>query len=136
VWDEQGMRYSWRVMVREKMGSITYRIKRFSDGRQWEINPSQFLQPRQYSEMSGQPDLITQFAYYAHSQFMDNIQKKRPNAGYKSHDFGIFVDAWVSLNGRPPTRIIHPDVNLIQPPFRSDWILPLPPIPPLSPFTQ
>ena len=123
-------------MVREKMGSVIYRIKRFSDGRQWEINPSQFLQPRQYSEMSGQPDLIAQFAYYAHSEFVKKIQNKQPNAQYKPHDFGIFVDAWVSLNGRPPTRMIDPQVNLIQRPLNKGWTLPLAPDPPLSPFAK
>ena len=143
LWDEIGMRYSWRVMVREKMGSITYRVRRFQDGREWEFNPLSILQPRQYSEMSGQPDLIVQFAYTVHriflKRFRSHTQKKeisiqgRNSLLIKDEDFGVFVDAWVSLNGRPPQRLIDPEVNLLQI-SSSSWILPLEPIPALSPF--
>ena len=60
LWNEQGMRYSWKVMVREKNGSVTYRARDRATGRQWDISPYSYLTWRQTNEMSGQPDLILQ----------------------------------------------------------------------------
>ena len=60
LWNEQGMRYAWKVMVREKNGSITYRVTRRRDGRTFEVSPLRYLTWRQFSDMSGQPDLIVQ----------------------------------------------------------------------------
>ena len=33
LWHEQGMRFSWRVMVREKNGSVTFIVREPRDGR-------------------------------------------------------------------------------------------------------
>ena len=60
LWHEQGMRFSWRVMVREKHGSITYRVVDRASGREWQVPPSRYLNMRQEAEFSGQPDLIRQ----------------------------------------------------------------------------
>ena len=40
LWHEQGMRFSWRVMVREKNGSVTYRVRAPATGRTWEVSPA------------------------------------------------------------------------------------------------
>ena len=93
LWSEQGMRYSWRVMVREKMGSITYRVKRASDGRMFDINPSKYLEPRQISEMSGQPDLIRQLAFYVKADF-----ERRRGAGGCGHRSRAGLAQWSGPN--------------------------------------
>ena len=129
LWDEVGMRYSWRVMVREKMGSVTYRVRRISDGRRWEVSPLRYLEPRQLSEMSGQPDMIAQLARHIRSDFL----------GRGLGDVEVFADALVSLNGRPPAQMILPHVDLSRLADRpsllpSDWLTPRPPSPPLSPW--
>ena len=104
LWNEQGMRYSWKVMVREKMGSLTYRVERLKDGRVWDVNPSRYLQPRQLSEMSSQPDMIVQLAHYIRYDF---YTKGRG-------DVAVRADALVSLNGRPASRLIDPNVDLTR----------------------
>jgi len=124
LWNENGMRYAWKVMVREKMGSITYRVVRHTDGRRWDVNPARYLEPRQLSEMSGQPDLIVQLAHFIHQDF----------ARLGKGDVAVKVDALVSLNGRPAARLIDPDVDLIQEGWRiHQHVLPLPNVPPLDP---
>src|SRR4029079_14912859 len=35
LWHEQGMRFSWRVMAREKNGSVTFVVRQPGTGRQW-----------------------------------------------------------------------------------------------------
>ena len=112
-------------MVREKMGSITYRVKRASDGRMFDINPSKYLEPRQISEMSGQPDLIRQLAFYVKADFE---RRRGPVAA-------VTVRALVSLNGQAPTLIIDPNVDLTSTSFNNDaWLLPAPTDAPLSPW--
>jgi hypothetical protein len=103
LWHEQGMRYSWRVMLRSKFGSISYRV-RLRDGRELFVNPRKYLSSEQEREMSGQPDLILQLAQHVHGEL----------AARGHGDAQVFVDAWVSLNGRKPARLIDPRVDLAR----------------------
>lgn len=123
LWNELGMRYAWKVMVREKQGSITYRVRSVETGREWLVNPANHLQLRQLSEMSGQPDQILQLAHYIRDDF------RRQGRG----EVEVRVDAWVSLNGRRPQRMIDPDADLTRLPAGStDWILPGPTTAPIA----
>ena len=64
LWHEQGMRFSWRVMVREKNGSVDLRRARSrARGREWHVPPAQYLTRLQEREMAVQPDLILQLAH-------------------------------------------------------------------------
>ncbi|MEL6543824.1 MAG: HTTM domain-containing protein, partial [Myxococcota bacterium] len=112
---ELGMRFSWKVMVREKNGSITYRVK--TKDREWQVSPSDYLDLRQSTEMSGQPDLIAKLAKHIAGDF----------ARRGIEPVEVFVDAWVSLNGRKPARMIDPNFNLLLVDGKSyRWILPAP----------
>lgn len=104
LWDEQGMRWSWKVMLREKNGSISYRVRLKGQSREWELSPREVLTLRQANEMSGQPDLIV--ALGKRLGAMAEARFGRP--------VELYVDALVSLNGRPPQRLIRPDVDLMQ----------------------
>lgn len=122
LWNEVGMRYAWKVMVREKNGSVEYRVRDAKTGRSWHVNPRRYLDLRQTMEMSGQPDLIAQLAHHVAHDFrrrgVDRVE--------------VFVDAWVSLNGRKPSRLIAPDVDLLRVGGLDPtaWILPPPQEPP------
>ena len=68
LWDEAGMRFSWRVMVREKSGTLTYRVT-LPEGRVVEVSPYDTLTHRQVNEMIGQPDLILQLAHHIRDDY-------------------------------------------------------------------
>ncbi|MBL9111967.1 MAG: HTTM domain-containing protein, partial [Myxococcales bacterium] len=104
LWHEQGMRFSWRVMLRSKAGSITYRVRVPSTGREIEVSPRRYLTDQQEREFSGQPDLILALAHRIASDFRAE--------GHA--DVEVRADAWVSLNGRPAERMIDPDVDLAR----------------------
>lgn len=118
LWHEQGMRWSWRVMVREKSGDVMYRVTD-GDGQTRLVPPSRYLTAHQEREMSGQPDLILQLAH----RIAADAATTRPAP------IAVYVDAFASLNGRPPARLIDPSVDLsavrdtLAP---ADWILPIP----------
>lgn len=117
LWNERGMRYAWKVMVREKNGSVTYRVTEPETGRTWQVSPHHYLDWRQANEMAGQPDLIHQLAHWVAQDFA-----RRGVPGVE-----VRVDSFVSLNGRPVARMIDPDVDLLAvDPARGDWILPEP----------
>jgi vitamin K-dependent gamma-carboxylase len=102
LWHEQGMRWSWRVMVREKNGSITYVVRDKRSGKQWHVSPRRYLTRLQEREMSGQPDLILQLAHHIRREF--ELRAEGP--------VEVRVEAFVSLNGRRIRRLIDPDVDL------------------------
>lgn len=124
LWNEQGMRWSWKVMVRAKRGSVTYRVKVDGRSREWQVSPQDYLHWRQANEMSAQPDLIWKLARHIGRDF-----EQRGYAGVE-----VRVDALASLNGRTSARLIDPDVDLYAVHFSSwatpDWILVAPSEPP------
>jgi hypothetical protein len=129
LWHEQGMRYSWRVMVREKNGSIGYRVRWRDSDREVYVPPSRYLTSHQEREMSGQPDLILQLARRIAADFEAR--------GYKEVE--VRVDALVSLNGRRAKPMIDPNADLAR---ERDtvalmrWIEPRPPGDPLPAYPR
>lgn len=124
LWHEQGMRFSWKVMLREKNGSVLYIVHSPSTGKTWQVNPKRYLTALQAREMSAQPDLILQMGKHIAREFQAR--------GYP--DVEVKVEAWVSLNGRPGAPLIDPNVNLVNIPdglAPAPWILPAPKTPPI-----
>lgn len=124
LWHEQGMRWSWRVMVREKNGAVSYRVRVDGEDRERRIAPSRYLNREQEMEFAGQPDLILQLAH----RIRDDLEA----AGHR--DVEVRADAWVSLNGRRSARLIDPEADLAAVEDgvgRAAWILPAPQDPPI-----
>jgi vitamin K-dependent gamma-carboxylase len=122
-WHEQGMRFSWRVMVREKNGSITFVVRNKTTRRTWHVQPDRYLTRLQERQLSGQPDLILQLAHHIRDDF------ERRGLG----PVEVRVDALVSLNGRRLSPLIDPSVDLATVRDgigRASWILPAPSEPP------
>lgn len=117
AWNEDGMRFAWQVMVREKHGAITY-VVRFPDGRRLEVPPRRYLTARQEREMAGQPDLVAQLARRIAADF--------DRAGHGP--VAVHVESAVSLNGRPPAPMIDPAVDLARVADLGPrtWVLPAP----------
>jgi hypothetical protein len=121
LWNEDGMRFAWHVLVREKHGAVTF-VAAFGDGKRLEIPPRGYLTARQERELGGQPDLILQLAHA--------IGRDLRARGYR--DFRLHAITRVSLNGRPARPMIDPDVDLLE--VRDvgprTWVLPAPDEPP------
>lgn len=119
LWHEQGMRFSWRVMVRSKGGSITFIVHDKTTGKRWHVSPSNYLTPLQETEMSSQPDLILQLAHH--------IQKDLQARGIGPVE--ITVDSRVAFNGRRSAQLIDPtrDLTTVHDGLlHRDWVLPAP----------
>lgn len=122
-WHEQGMRFSWRVMIREKNGSVTFVVRSKQTGRTWHVSPARYLTDVQEREMSGQPDLILALAHHVRDDF------ERRGLG----PVEVRVEALVSLNGRRLAPLIDPRVDLASVKDglgRARFVLPAPSEPP------
>lgn len=120
LWDEQGFRFSWRVMLVEKSGSVSFRLRDLASGREALVLPSSYLSPKQELMMLMQPDLIVQFAKHIGQEYQSKHAYSEP---------AVYADVFVSLNGRPSARLIDPTRNLLDlspSPWRAwsgDWVL-------------
>ncbi|MFP6644680.1 MAG: HTTM domain-containing protein [Candidatus Latescibacterota bacterium] len=134
-WTEEGHRFSWRMMLREKrVLPPASRLERdlpewFPRGHHfaartgggritWPVRPERYLEPWQVDIMLRHPDLIRQFcrgvAHDIAAQGVDDVE--------------VYVNVWASLNGRRAQRLVDPLANLASQEWTlgpSTWILPL-----------
>jgi hypothetical protein len=116
-WNEEGYRFSWRVMLMEKAGYTQFKIVNPENGESFYVDNTQFLTRFQEKQMSTQPDFILEYAHFLEHHF----QQKGIT------DPEIYVDSYVALNGRRSQRYVDPEVDLteIQPSLEHrTWLLP------------
>jgi vitamin K-dependent gamma-carboxylase len=119
LWHEQGMRFSWRVMVRAKGGNTTFVVHSPRTGQIWRVSPRTYLTGLQESEMSSQPDLILQLARHIKDDF------EQRGLG----PVEVRADSRVALNGRRGRPFLDPNVDLGQIEdglAKARWVLPSP----------
>ena len=103
-WTEEGYRFSWRVMLMEKSGYAQFKIKDGDTGKRFYVNNADFLTPLQEKQMSFQPDFILEYAHYLRDHFTTQ--------GHQNIE--VYVESYVTLNGRLSKTYIDPDVNLVE----------------------
>ncbi len=118
AWTEEGHRYSWRMMLRQKRGTGKFRLV-FPDEDKPKIHyPSKQLSSRQYRKMITHPDMILQYAHY----LRDSLQQ------IGKPDVEIYADIKLRLNQHKSQRYIDDKVNLAGVEWEmfrhADWILP------------
>jgi vitamin K-dependent gamma-carboxylase len=114
-WTEEGYRYSWRVMLTEKVGHAEFRVRDPASGREWEVSPAEYLTPVQERAMAVQPDMVLDTAH-----LIADDMAARGVAGVE-----VRADVWVSMHGRAARRLVDPDVDLAaehQGLAPKDWI--------------
>jgi hypothetical protein len=122
-WTEEGFRLSWNVMLMEKNGDIAFNVTDPATAQTWIIDLNDHLTRQQIKMMSTQPDMILAFSHHLAEDF-----DHRGHPGVE-----VRADAHVSLNGRPPARLIDPKFDLAQAKdtfLPKPWILPSPETPP------
>ena len=116
-WTEEGYRFSWRVMLMEKMGYTTFSIKNGETGTTFVVDNTDFLTFFQEKQMSFQPDFILEYAHYLGDHFSaqghENVQ--------------VFAESYVALNGRLSQPYVDSSVDLYKEKESCNhktWILP------------
>jgi len=117
-WSEEGYRFSWRVMLVEKIGYTTFKIKSNKDESYFYVNNEEFLTSFQEKQMSFQPDFILEYAHYLGDYYTSK--------GYLNVE--VYAESYVSLNGRTNKRFVNPEVDLYKEKesFKNKkWIIPI-----------
>jgi vitamin K-dependent gamma-carboxylase len=114
LWTEEGHRLSWRMMLRERTGFITIRVKDNKTGTIEIYNCNKDLTPKQANRLATNPDFIWQYS-----------QKIKEE--YKGKDISIYIDCSNSVNRKPMRRLIDNKVDFAKTEwdyfFHNDWIL-------------
>lgn len=116
-WTEEGFRFSWRVMLIEKAGYANFKIVDKKKGTYFYVNNDDFLTTFQQKQMATQSDFILQYAHY--------LKKHFESQGHQN--VGVYVESYVTLNGRLSTTYIDPEVDLgeLKESFKhKTWIIP------------
>jgi len=117
-WNEQGYRFSWRVMLIEKKGYTNFKIVDGESKESFYVMNDKFLTEFQERQMSFQPDFILEYAHY--------LGKYYTKKGIDKVE--VYADSYVTLNGRMNKRFISPGVDLMKEKRgfnNKEWILPL-----------
>jgi hypothetical protein len=114
-WQEQGFRFSWRVMLMHKEGHATFYVKDRATKKEIEIKNSNYLTESQIDQMATQPDMILQFAHFLKNKFDDTLLIYG-NQKFHLKKPSVHAEVFVSLNGRPHREFIrkHHDLSKIQ----------------------
>lgn len=121
LWNEQGGRFAYRVMLVEKAGVVEYRVIDRRRGRRFAVDPAEELTALQVKMMSTQPDMIAAYAEHLAARLA------AATPGGAAADFEVRAEAFVAINGRPHARLIDPTVDLSSAERRGEaWILPAP----------
>ena len=99
-WHEEGMRFSWRVMLMHKEAYATFYVKDSRTNREIQIRNEDFLTLNQEDQMATQPDMIKQYADYLYKTFKDSLIQTSIDA-YRLTSPSIHAQIYASLNGRP-----------------------------------
>lgn len=109
-WNEEGYRWSWRVMVLEKSGTAIFTVEDPKSGRKFEVENNQFLTEYQEKQMAFQPDFILQFAHFLKDYYAEVLD---------SETLQVSVMSKVSVNGRKSHLLIDPGADLTG--YQNSW---------------
>lgn len=89
-WTEEGFRFSWRVMLVEKMGYAQFVVKDGTTGEKIAVNNNEFLTRNQERMMAIQPDFILQYAHHLHDYYQQQGMQQPE----------VYATVYVAMNGR------------------------------------
>jgi len=117
LWHEQGFRFSWRVMLIEKVGLTYISIKDPKTGSIKDVAQCNYLTKYQQRMMSTQADMILQFVH----SIGDAFKKEK---GYAPE---VYVQSTLALNGHKRRAFITNDINLypLKDTYKNrTWVIP------------
>ncbi|MCC9166916.1 HTTM domain-containing protein [Pontibacter harenae] len=118
-WTEEGHRFSWRMMLRTKSGSMYYRVIDPVIQEEHVVWLDDYLTPDQRRELAKHPDMIWQFAQVLKEEYQ---QKGIDNPE-------VYAHSSLSLNGYPRHSIVDESVNLADVSYAWGaklWVTPRP----------
>lgn len=117
-WTEQGHRFAWRMMLRDKRVDAQFTLRDPRSELEWPVRLDRYLVPWQRRVIVNDPDMILQFCHY--------LKEEKRRQGFA--DYEVYARISTSLNGRAPQLIVDPTLDLAgqsRTLFPARWIKPL-----------
>ena len=115
LWTEQGMMFSWRMMLREKLGTLSFRVEHIDEGRTEIVDPSDDLTEEQAMRIVSRPDMMVCYARSLRERGRGRVE--------------VYGRSSVSLHERSAQPLVDPARDLATvsiSPWRAwDFIVPL-----------
>lgn len=105
LWTEEGLRWSWHVMIVEKSGHLELTARDRVTGERWPIDPSEDLTFAQRRMMATSPDMLLRYAAHVRERW-----------AARGRDVAVHADAWVAMNGRRSAPLVDPEIDLAAQP--------------------
>ncbi len=119
AWTEEGHRYSWRMMLRQKRAYGNFTVKNLRTNKITKVKTEDHLTKRQKRKLLTHPDMILQFAH--HLRDMYELAE--------GDEFAVYADLNAKLNGGKYQKYIDKKVDLAKEEFElfrhKEWIMPL-----------
>lgn len=118
-WTEEGHKFSWHMLLRDKNSEGFFVVTNSATGEEWQINPRVYLSSRQVSKMTTHPQMVVEFARFLKDRMWEEGKG----------DVEVRANISSSLNGRDAQLLIDPEVDLTQVSYpwfgHAGWIYPL-----------
>jgi len=119
AWTEEGHRYSWRMMLRQKRGNGYFILKDKETGKTERVYPRNYLADKQKYKIYTHPDMILQFAHYLRDKWKEE----------KGKEVEVYAKIRCKLNHRKYQNYTDETIDLSKQEWsflkESDWIIPL-----------
>lgn len=119
LWNEEGHRLAWRMMLRSKSGRLTMYTQEIGSGLRNNYDYRSMLSKKQTRSIRTKPDMIWQLA-----------QRIKQKEAEKGKDVAVYVTSRVKVNSGSYFPFIDPEIDLASEDWHhfqhNDWILPAP----------
>ena len=119
LWNEEGHRLAWRMMLRSKSGRLTIYTQDKATGQRNNYDYRSLLTKKQKRSIRSKPDLIWQL-----------VQRIKKIETEKGNDVEIFVNCQIKVNNGSYHPLIDSEVDLASVKWlhfqHNNWILPAP----------
>jgi len=119
LWNEEGHRLAWRMMLRSKSGRLTIYTQDATTGQRNNYDYGSLLTKKQKRSIRSKPDMIWQL-----------VQRIKQIETEKGNDVAVYVNCHVKVNSGSYFPLIDPEVDLSKEEWlhfkHHDWILPPP----------
>ena len=102
AWTARAFNFSWNVMVAEKGGAVHFEVVDPQSGHTTRVEPRRYLAPLQEEAMAQDPDIIRALGHH----IAEELRQKH------GRSFVVHAQAWSSLNGRAPQRMLDAAADL------------------------
>ncbi len=115
-WTEEGHRMSWRMMLRQRSGTIQFEVVNKKTKAVTLYDYRSKLTFKQKLFVQSKPDGIWQMAQRIKNEYQQ-----------QGKDVSIYINCYVTINGKPELQFIDPKVDFATAKwdyfFHNDWIL-------------